>query len=108
VVVGFSIMAGLLRLGISNSLRRKRLKLGSRTTMILSQRRAWQVQFARAAYGPDYDRLVVLKIKYDPMNFSRVNHNIKPTMQPAQARVGGERQAPNLVGVELALEGCPR
>ncbi|HVS89446.1 MAG TPA: FAD-binding oxidoreductase [Candidatus Acidoferrum sp.] len=35
--------------------------------------------FARAAYGPDYDRLVALKNKYDPKNFFRMNHNIKPT-----------------------------
>ena len=36
-------------------------------------------QFARAAYGPNYDRLAALKNKYDPMNFFRMNHNIKPT-----------------------------
>lgn len=36
--------------------------------------------FARAAYGPNYDRLVVLKNKYDPSNFFRMNHNIKPTI----------------------------
>ena len=34
---------------------------------------------ARAAYGPNYDRLVALKNKYDPTNFFRMNHNIKPT-----------------------------
>jgi hypothetical protein len=34
--------------------------------------------FARAAYGPNYDRLVALKNKYDPANFFRMNHNIKP------------------------------
>ncbi len=34
--------------------------------------------FARAAYGPNYDRLVGLKNKYDPTNFFRMNHNIKP------------------------------
>ena len=36
--------------------------------------------FARAAYGPNYDRLVALKNKYDPANFFRMNHNIKPTI----------------------------
>jgi hypothetical protein len=36
--------------------------------------------FARAAYGPNYERLVALKNKYDPMNFFRLNHNIKPTV----------------------------
>jgi FAD/FMN-containing dehydrogenase len=34
--------------------------------------------FARAAYGPNYERLVVLKKKYDPKNFFRMNHNIRP------------------------------
>jgi len=34
---------------------------------------------AREAYGCNYDRLVALKNKYDPTNFSRMNHNIKPT-----------------------------
>jgi len=38
--------------------------------------------FARAAYGPNYDRLVVLKNKYDPTNFFRMNHNIQPTAAP--------------------------
>jgi hypothetical protein len=33
---------------------------------------------ARAAYGPNYDRLVELKRKYDPTNFFRMNHNIDP------------------------------
>lgn len=40
---------------------------------------------ARAAYGPNYDRLVALKNKYDPTNFFRMNHNIKP------AEVGGTK-----------------
>lgn len=34
---------------------------------------------AREAYGPNYDRLVTLKDKYDPTNFFRMNHNIKPS-----------------------------
>ena len=34
----------------------------------------------RAAYGPNYERLVALKNKYDPTNFFRVNQNIKPTV----------------------------
>ncbi len=33
----------------------------------------------RAAYGPNYDRLVGLKRKYDPTNFFRLNQNIKPS-----------------------------
>ncbi len=35
--------------------------------------------FARAAYGPNYERLVALKNKYDPANFFHMNHNIQPT-----------------------------
>jgi len=34
---------------------------------------------AREAYSCNYDRLVALKNKYDPTNFFRMNHNIKPT-----------------------------
>jgi FAD/FMN-containing dehydrogenase len=41
---------------------------------------------AREAYGANYDRLVALKNKYDPTNLFCMNHNIKPTMQPAARR----------------------
>ena len=41
--------------------------------------------FARAAYGPNYDRLVALKNKYDPTNFFRLNHNVRPTQAAAVA-----------------------
>lgn len=34
----------------------------------------------REAYGPNYERLVALKNKYDPTNFFRLNANIKPTL----------------------------
>ena len=33
---------------------------------------------AREAYGPNYDRLAAVKNKYDPTNFFRMNHNVKP------------------------------
>jgi FAD/FMN-containing dehydrogenase len=33
-----------------------------------------------AAYGPNYDRLVALKNKYDPTNLFHMNQNIKPTV----------------------------
>ncbi len=35
---------------------------------------------ARVAYGPNYERLVTLKNKYDPTNFFRLNANIEPTV----------------------------
>jgi FAD/FMN-containing dehydrogenase len=34
---------------------------------------------ARAAYGPNYERLVALKDKFDPGNFFRINHNVRPS-----------------------------
>jgi FAD/FMN-containing dehydrogenase len=37
-----------------------------------------------AAYGPNYQRLLALKGKYDPENFFRMNHNIRA---PAPAKV---------------------
>ena len=40
---------------------------------------------ARAAYGANYDRLAALKNRYDPTNFFRMNHNIKPAALPATA-----------------------
>jgi len=38
---------------------------------------------AREAYGTNYERLVALKNKYDPTNFFRLNHNIRPSAEHA-------------------------
>ena len=35
----------------------------------------------RASYGPNYDRLVQIKNRYDPTNFFHINQNIKPTVK---------------------------
>ena len=37
-------------------------------------------ELLRSGYGPNYDRLVEIKTKYDPTNFFRVNNNIKPSV----------------------------
>jgi len=39
-----------------------------------------EVDRIAAAYGPNYDRLVQVKNKYDPKNLFRMNQNIKPSV----------------------------
>jgi len=48
---------------------------------------------AREAYGCNYDRLVALKNKYDPTNFFRMNHNIKPSQATSE-----KKQSSTVVG----------
>jgi hypothetical protein len=33
-----------------------------------------------AAYGPNFERLAMLKAKYDPANLFRLSHNIQPVV----------------------------
>ena len=51
-------------------------------------------QRVREAYGQNYERLVVLKQKYDPTNFFRLNQNIVPAgvSSPAADREGAPRR----------------
>jgi hypothetical protein len=35
---------------------------------------------AKVAFGPNYDRLLALKNKYDPTNLFRMNHHIRPAL----------------------------
>lgn len=44
---------------------------------------------ARAAYGPNYDRLLELKNRYDPENLFRMNHNVQPTPRAGGRRIVG-------------------
>jgi len=39
---------------------------------------AEEIDRVRSAYGPNYDRLVQVKGKYDPSNLFRMNQNIAP------------------------------
>ena len=39
----------------------------------------------KTAFGLNFARLAAIKKKYDPTNFFRVNHNIKPGLQAASA-----------------------
>jgi hypothetical protein len=40
----------------------------------------------KASYGDNYEKLVIIKNKYDPYNLFRVNQNIKPALKHEMSR----------------------
>jgi len=48
-------------------------------------------ELVRAAYGPNYARLVEIKKKYDPTNVLRLNQNISASLEPMSAGHSADR-----------------
>ncbi len=45
-------------------------------------------RLVRAAFSANYDRIAAIKSRYDPMNFFRLNQNVKPASRPASRSQG--------------------
>jgi hypothetical protein len=59
----------------------------------------------RQAYGPNYERLVELKRRYDPDNLFRLNHNIDVSRTPSPEHTAtGAGKSEGLI-TEVAADG---
>lgn len=71
----FSLLALDIRLDRAGAIAMERFGSGAFLLNALGEERDDAI---KAAFGPNYARLAALKQKYDPTNFFRLNHNVRP------------------------------